>query len=106
MKVGQTIWIESLGVSGGIKEAKIIKIGRKFFYVNGGTRFRIDTLVHDGAGFSPSYRAHLSLDEYNNEKEYAGLLGEIKGFFRQFGKIDLTLEQLRQIKQIINEVHN
>jgi len=79
-----------------------IKVGRKYFELDGYYRckFEIDTMIQSN---ETNYRdkCYLTLQEILDEKEQSKLSSEVRLFFSGYGKVNLTLEQLRKINEII-----
>jgi hypothetical protein len=106
MKVGQTVW-----VTGGFRrdnkaEADVIeKIGNKYFYLvgdRGQRKFDIQTLKQVSESNYPA-QVYLSLEEYQDKLEAERLSYKIKDFIqRGYGKLPLTLDQLKAIDKIIS----
>jgi len=106
LKEGQKLWLvqSNRRSNEGPKEVTVSKVGRKYFelqeYPYMG-KFFIDTLAqavdsHYGG------QCYLELQMYLDEVDHTNLRSEIAKFFRnQYGRINLTLEQLRQINEII-----
>lgn len=90
-----------------IVEAKVQKVGRKYIEVlpNG----RLDTIkfnkedLKEVTNYSADWELYLSKQEIYDNEEHSDLCFEIKSVFVKYGKIDLSLEQLRKIKAIIDE---
>lgn len=51
----------------------------------------------------PGWRMYLSQQEVDDEKECDSIVKELRGIFGSYGRIDLSLQQLRKIKDIIAE---
>lgn len=87
-----------------IKEVEVTKVGRKYFEVDGfsRTKFAIEGLKQF-TKYSPDWEVYFSKQDILDETEHENLTGEIKSVFKPYGKIDLTLDQLRRIKEIITE---
>ena len=109
LKIGQTIYLKSLGNNARnnnreIRESKIKKIGNKFFELEDfrSSRFFISTLTQDGKGYSPWWQCYLSREEIEIEKEINNLIYEIRKYFRDSSTKNISLEDLRVIKKIID----
>jgi hypothetical protein len=93
-----------------IKEQTILKIGRKYFLVGAEgqtnerwmTKFSIEDL-REVSDYSPDYELYFSKQEILDEEESNDIVRDIRLKFGSYGKINLTLDQLRRIKAIINE---
>jgi len=104
--VGQTIWIvPSHYYRSDNKEPKevvISKVGRKYFELEGYNRskFNIETLQEENETNYKS-QCYLTLQEILDEREIEKLTSQLKNIFGTYGKLDLTLEQLRKITDIV-----
>lgn len=113
MKVGQTVYVKPVGNaarrSKEIIEAKVSKIGNKFFYLEtpgvynrfSGLRFFIEDLSHDGKGYISDYQVYLSEQEIKDEKTANHLHDEIRKRFSYYYP-SLPLDKLKKIHEIIN----
>ena len=106
MEVGQTVYLKgnSRRNEKGIREEVISKVGRKYIYVGSGyseIKFHIGSL-RQVTEYSPSWYLYLSKQDIINEEEFNKLSSEIRELF-VYCKINLTLDQLRRIKDIISE---
>lgn len=111
MNIGDTVFLKAAGRNrkeAHIVECKISKIGRKYFevsregYQHHVIKFRIeDNKQH--TEYSPDWILYFSMQEILDEEEFNRLSGNIKKKFDTYGKVDLTLDQLRRISYIINE---
>ncbi len=111
LKVGMTVYVRPTGsnntryIKGNtldyVKETKISKIGRKYFYLEGyNEKFSLDTLEYDSEHHF-DLKAYLDKQDIEDEIEIDKLETKIRNKFRQFGNFGLTLNQLREISQII-----
>lgn len=111
LKTGMTVYFIPVGVNNTrhiknnilshISEAKISKIGRKYFYLeNHSSNFNISNLRHDS-------EHHYDLQAYLNKQdildivEFSELKNKIKNKFNEIDNTDLTLEKLIKINKII-----
>ena len=107
LKVGQKVFLKEIfGRSPQDKElikTNIAKVGNKYFTVSDSWRgrFHIDKMMHDGGQYSPKYKAYLSEKEILDENLSIGLIAKIRSIIGQYGKTDLTLDQMKQIINII-----
>jgi hypothetical protein len=111
LEVGKAIYLKAMGnnarykVDEYIEEWTIKKIGRKYFDVwkDNNERRIIQFHIEDNKEKSDyaSWQLFFSLQEIENEKESAALIYELRKIFGSYGKIDLSLDQLRKIKDII-----
>jgi len=109
MQVGQKVYLEPIGdqsrISSEILECEVLKVGRKFIYINAGRRemkFHTDTL-RQVTRYSPDWQIRFSLQEIEDEKEFNNLHSQLESAFRYGSRDKFTLDQLRQIKRIIDE---
>jgi len=113
MEVGQKVYLKPTiyargGKSNEPQEYEIKSIGRKYFYVwkdgneNTVIKFDKDKLEQHNGGYVPVWKLYFSLQEIEDEKEFNSLHNEIERTFRYGGRDKLTLDQLRQIKRIID----
>lgn len=104
--VGQTIWYKSLSGRRGddisLKESKVLSVGKKYFEIEGlyRQRFFIDTLIHDGGNYSPSYMAYISKEQYLNELEARKIHSELLRIFSDYS-MKIEVEKLRAILEIL-----
>lgn len=84
------------------KEVTIEKIGRRYFYIEYGTRFFIDTMSQDSGQYSSRGKCYLTLKDYEEEEEGIRLSNKILEFFH-FPFRKLILDQKRRIYAIIQE---
>jgi hypothetical protein len=93
-----------------LRELIIKKIGKKYFFVGGEnqnnerfwTKFDIEEL-REVSNYSPDWELYFSKQEILDEQESNDISRDIRLKFGGYGKLDLTLDQLRRIKEIINE---
>lgn len=102
MKVGDFLYKPT---KKGIETLKIEKVGSIYYTVNG-DKINKDTLQYvDKLYNQRNYQLYKSEEDIKNEIEYNKTLEEIKNYFSVGRKFNLSLEQLKQIKQIIsNEI--
>ena len=113
MKIGDKVWVKSTGrtYKWDKKEYIITKIGRKYLEVNMegysdafAIKFDMSNDFRHATNYSPDYILYFSLQDILDEEEYNLLLGNIRKLFGTYGKCKLSLEQLRQIDEIIKDV--
>lgn len=116
LKVGMTVYLKptgennTRGIKGNIldyvREAKISKIGRKYFYLEGyDDKFSLDTLEH----YSEHHfdlKVYLDKQDIVDEIEVDKLETNIRNKLKQYGSSGLTLNQLREISQVIFKEEN
>ena len=78
----------------------VSKVGRKYFYLDSDA-YHIDTwdLKTD---YIASVILYASKSEYDNEIMVNDLSKKIRGFFGPYGKIDMSLSELKDIQNIID----
>jgi hypothetical protein len=90
----------------GIIEAIVTKVGRKYFTVQLKSQweleFRLDDLK-EKTKYSSNYKAYFSKQEILDQYEKEELIIFIRRYFGQYRTLPITLEKLRQIKEIIDE---
>ncbi|WAK79459.1 hypothetical protein [Clostridium phage Maintenon] len=109
LRIGQTVYIEPTGNSARngkeIIETKISKIGTKYIeteHFGKRTKFNIsDGKEKDtGYGYGYDYILYLTKKEIEDKNEREELLGDLR---YDWYRLNLTLDQLRRIKAIIDE---
>ena len=111
LKVGQKVYLKPVNNaarhSNEIVEAEIIKVGRKYFEVDKGYHYSRKYHISDlkqATDMVADYEVYMSKQEILDEREINSLYFEIGKKFRGVGTtLDLTLSQLRRIKEIISE---
>lgn len=114
LAIGETVYLKSVGNNARYdKEVRIVefvvkKVGRKYFEVgepdDNNPRHFIKFNVEDMCQttiYAADWQLYLSKQEILDEEEARKLTREIRDVFDRYGKVDLTLEQLRKIKAII-----
>lgn len=121
--VGHTVWVYPTGnnVRRGVKAeaeaATLLKVGRVNVTFatteapNFEQTFKLDetpikTPIHLKSGFNSGYYLFFTLQEYLDWKEELEIKNSLVRYFREYTFIRrrLSLEQLRQIKQIIGDI--
>ncbi len=119
-KVGQTVYIEltgnvKRGKSGNelIEEWKISRVGKKYIYAKKSDWGNEIAFLKDGrygnqwfekTNYCVDYILYPTRQELEDKLEKERLFDEVYGFFRRYDAIEkITLEQLRQINQILSE---
>jgi hypothetical protein len=114
MKSGDIVFLKAVGNNARnrndtyVEEYVVGSIGRKYFDVHKDgnkswtIKFRLDGL-RQHTDYSPDWKLYFSMQEILDEEEFKKLSGKLRVKFGQYGKIDLTLDQLRRISQIVNE---
>jgi len=114
MQVGDKVFLKAVNNNARgrkevlIKEYEIVKIGRKFFEVNNNPnykplKFLIENKKQEMGGYVPDWELYFSEQEILDEIEFNRLFGKIESRFNVYGKVNLTLDQLRRIIKIIEE---
>lgn len=108
LKVGQKVYVKPIGnaarCDSKIKEEVISEVKRKYFKLEGWyrTRFFIDGLYEDCGQYISNHQCYLSMQEIEDEKEHTKLMREMNETFDYLrGRRNITLEQLRKIKKIL-----
>ena len=109
MEVGQKVYLKPTIYNRGRQqqEYEIKSIGRKYIHVwqdkreSSVIKFYKDTLEQQ-SNFSPDWELYFSLQEIEDEKEFNNLHHQLESAFRYDGKKQFTLDQLRQIKLIVD----
>ena len=104
--VGQKVWLVRSNHYRGENEPieyAIGSIGRKYFTLKDhDTRCKFDIKTLKLAT-EDNYVdiCYLNLQEILDERESVKLVGQLRSFFKGYGKVDLTLEQLRKIMDVV-----
>ncbi len=112
-QIGQKVYLKPINdtARGGnkeIKERKILRIGRKYLevwngeYLHSAKKFHLDTLK-EASDYSPDYQLYFSRQDIVNEEEAEELVKVIRNILGNWGKPELSLDQLRRIHEIIKE---
>ena len=75
---------------------------RKYFEVDG-VKFKMENKEQETGGYTADWKLYFSKQEILDEQEFQKLERDIRSKFNAFGKLDLTLDQLKRINEIINE---
>ena len=114
LKVGQIVFLKPVGnaaryvrddILNNLIETEITKIGRKYFYVSKfrDKKFSLENMADKlDYGYRRDYEVYTDIQDIKDEIEIARLNSEIKKTFDNW-RSGLTLEQLRRIKNIIEE---
>jgi len=108
MEVGQKVYLKPILSSNRVKETQeyeIRSIGTKYLHVFKGhdeCKFDKKTLKHINKPYSAQWELFLDKQELMDLEEFNSLHGEIENAFRYDGKKLFSLDQLRQIKRIID----
>lgn len=115
LSIGQKVYLKPINNAARygnkeINEKTILKIGRKYFSVGEEgqtnerfmTKFEIEDL-REVTDYSPDWEVYFSEQEILDEEEFNEIARDIRLKFGSYGKLDLTMDQLRRIKEIINE---
>ena len=120
LKKGQTIYIQRVfarksnvkspeQVVDSLIETTVKSVGKKYFTVDAipNVNFGIEEMRDfSNYGIGTNYIAYLTKDELRNKLEKEKLISELRLIFDYFNKTELSLSQLRRIKDIINENPN
>lgn len=104
--VGQKVCV-SLRRGGGVEELVVTRVGRKYFYAtppgsNYERQFVIETMQENRKWGSPA-KVYPSKIAYEQALELDGLLRKIKAAFGPYGGTKITLEQAREVSNILFE---
>ena len=108
IQVGQKVYLKPIGnkvrISQNIRESEIEKIGKKYFYLKGFNRekFSMEDMMNV-SNYVSDWKVYLSIQEIEYEKEYNQLFENIRKTFDHWSGVNFTLDQLRRIKEIIDE---
>ena len=105
MEVGQKVYLGYVGyrhkLLNEVREREITKIGRLYFYV-GDLKFKLSDF-EQVTQLNIDWKVYLSMQEIENERESDRLFSEIRHKFDGvYNNGNFTLDQLRQIKRIID----
>lgn len=113
LKVGLTVWLKPCrnntryGINE-LREYKIKKIARKYFEVwkndeeNSIVKFNIEDYIQ-ATDYTPIWKFYLSKQDILDEQETIQLIIKIRNKFVNYGRVTLSLDQLRRIDTIIDE---
>jgi hypothetical protein len=109
LAIGQTVWVKCIGdavryrdKNDLIVKAIVEKVGNKYFYLSDFYSRKFDIAkMREATNFEPDYQVYLSLQEIKDEEEIEEKIKAIREFFKQYGKVDITLEKLRQVYDIV-----
>lgn len=98
-KVGDKVW-----VAGGFRKTEpeqkeIGRVGREYFYIDG-DKFEIKSGRQASEHNYPK-RTYVDIQEYYDEKEFTDKTSDIRQHFSNWGRIGLSLDQIRAIHDII-----
>lgn len=101
------IKIGSVLYDSGLLERKVTKVGNKYFYVDGDERYNysLETLEYRDKNYS-QFTRKLFKDKQVllDNKEFDKLSLEIRRVFSGYGKLSISLDKLRKIKEILDIV--
>lgn len=112
LEVGQSVYLKAVGNNARwrdglhISEDVITKVGRKYFEVGDGRKplkFHIDDLTQETGGYIADWKLYFSKQDILDEEEFEKLKCDIRMKFDSYGKLNMSLDQLRRIKTIIDE---
>ena len=117
-KVNESVFLKPIGnqrlhvrrdIEEHILEAKIIKIAKKYIFVDPVKRrspmkFYIDTLIE--ANDLPNWKLYINKEDILDEIESENLITEIGYALEYSNRKKMTLDQLKRIKKIIEENNN
>jgi hypothetical protein len=108
LQVGQTVYVECFGrnsflpTKGEVEETKVTKVGKKYFEVEGKkySKFHLDKMFNV-SNYSPCMYVYLSMQEIKDKKEKQELKQLIREMIGGITADRLSLSQLLEIKNII-----
>jgi len=113
MKVGDKVYLVPQEGSNAFKrckhptEAVITKIGNKYYYASIGygsdRKINKDSGVVDNGIYSSEFKACFDLTEVTKENEMKEMSREIRAKIGNYGKLNLTNEQIEQIFEIVTK---
>lgn len=120
LKKGQTIYIQRVfghiskvkspeQIVDSLIETTVESVGRKYFTVDAirNVSFGIEEMRDFSKyGVGTNYIAYRTKDELRDKLEREKLYSELRSTFDYFKKTELSISQLRRIKDIINEDSN
>lgn len=107
IKAGQTVYLKPLETGNAyrrdksIKEAVILKIGRKYVTLGDYGQFHLNSQI-EKTDYSPNYKYFTSKDEIELELDKKDLSDRIKNAIPKYKQLDLCIEKLRKIAKILN----
>jgi len=113
MNKGQTVYL-SPGVNTSrynteIREGVITSLGSKCITVtlDGSLTYKFNKVDFDQiTDYAADYYLYFSRQEIEDKQEHDILSNDIRKIIREYGKINLSLDQLRKIKSVIGgEIH-
>lgn len=111
IQIGQTVYLEP-GINKSrynkdIIETTVTKVGNKYFQLENNSRkkYEIDTLK-EVSEYCADYYVYLTRQEIEDKNEREKLTSYLRQMFGAYGRVDLTLDQLRRIKKITEENNN
>lgn len=87
-------------------EVEVVSVGRKYITVKEGRfeyKFDITNNYREKSEYSPNYILYNDIQEIHDERESENINDYIRDKIGQYGKPRISLEQLRRIKDIIDE---
>lgn len=105
--VGETlylVWIGDRRYKQNNREVTVTKVGRKYFEVNGERcQFFIDTWAEKWEYGSEDWQVWESKEAYEEHELVCKYCDDFRRIFGGYGKPNITLDQARRIKAILNE---
>lgn len=111
--IGDTVYLKAVGNNARrdkearIAEFQIKKIGKKYLEVWKSdmeyytVKFNMEDDFREATNYSPNWKLYFSKQEILDEEEALKITEEIRKVFNRFGRVNLSLDQLRKIKDII-----
>jgi hypothetical protein len=106
LEIGQILYRKPTKSSGEITEYVVTKIGRKNFevdkFVSREGKFVIESLRYEHPNYSQfNFQLYTSKEGMMEEVRLAEMTAKIQGYFRGYGRPELTLEQAEAIIKIL-----
>ena len=105
MEKGQTVFIVEIDArvkNKDLKEVVISKIGNKYIELEQHYgKFNKETLLHFNGKSSPRYKMYEKKEDYFEELEFYKKVSEIRNYFGSYGKLSISIENIRKIHGLI-----
>lgn len=106
---GQVVFVKKVGNAARwrkedelVEEEIVERVGKKYFYLQGfrNHKFSIEEM-RDISDYTSDFYVYLTMQEIKDEAEYALKVKEISKVFDHYGRVDLSLEVIRQLHDIL-----
>lgn len=112
LKVGDTVYLLAVGnmhsrckdksIEDRIREVEVTKVGRKYITTNNDCQFDKTDDYREKTVYTPDWEIYATKQDIYDKRDSEILSSDISDYFR-YGKNNLTLDQLKRIKAIIDE---